>query len=488
MKRILMRANTPPLAYHTPEEAIRLNLIGNNSGNLLFQYSVLRQIWTEDTQVDFLSEKDMRKGKVKAGSVNEAYDMLVLPFANAFRADMPQVLEKWTAFLKEITIPAVVVGIGLQDSYEVTFRSGFPFDPQVKAFVKEVLRHSVSMGVRGEYTLAYLKQLGFGEDVVEMIGCPSMFLWGDRLPACKETELNRESKVSITGAVGNPQPMKEFLLRVRRDYPNYVFIPQKLADLRLLYAGTSFLEDPNALILYPNTADHVDFVTDRARFFINATSMLSFFAGMDFNIGSRFHGGVAPLLMGVPSLFMPTDARVRELVDYHELPCVHYSEAREDKSLTELAGKANFYAYQKGHKERADRYFRFLERNGIEHVFRDLAKVQVSEDECEGVNECEGTNEQVSADAFCGAACMRTGTPLDRAEALLEQQGKIYPAVRPIAAADPAEIGKRLREMDTSEQMRTIKEKLRWFQKSPAWKIGLSRMRNRYGTGVLKKE
>lgn len=47
-KRILMRASVSPFAVHKPIDVICQKVIGNNTGNLLFAYSMTRTLYTED--------------------------------------------------------------------------------------------------------------------------------------------------------------------------------------------------------------------------------------------------------------------------------------------------------------------------------------------------------------------------------------------------------------------------------------------------------
>ncbi|WP_410089573.1 polysaccharide pyruvyl transferase family protein, partial [Streptomyces sp. gb1(2016)] len=54
-------------------------------------------------------------------------------------------------------------------------------EPTVREFVTEVLNRSASIGVRGEFTEQYLKNMGFRD--VEVIGCPSMFMNGETCPS-----------------------------------------------------------------------------------------------------------------------------------------------------------------------------------------------------------------------------------------------------------------------------------------------------------------
>lgn len=51
--------------------------------------------------------------------------------------------------------------------------NSFPFDEDVKEFIKAVLDRSAKVGIRGEITASYLKRLGFREEIdFTVMGCP----------------------------------------------------------------------------------------------------------------------------------------------------------------------------------------------------------------------------------------------------------------------------------------------------------------------------
>ena len=55
-------------------------------------------------------------------------------------------------------------------------------------FCNAVLEKSRSIGVRGEITQEYLVRLGIKRRKIDVIGCPSMYTFGDFLPLKKATE------------------------------------------------------------------------------------------------------------------------------------------------------------------------------------------------------------------------------------------------------------------------------------------------------------
>lgn len=148
-KRILMRASVSPFAVHKPIDVICQKVIGNNTGNLLFAYSMTRTLYTEDVEIDFLADKEVAHGKVQAEYINENYDYLVLPMANSFRKQFMQCMEMYTSIIEKLTIPVVVTGIGIQMPYEPDVTEEHIYDECAKKFITAVLNHSASVGVRG---------------------------------------------------------------------------------------------------------------------------------------------------------------------------------------------------------------------------------------------------------------------------------------------------------------------------------------------------
>lgn len=455
MKRILMRVCVSPLEYHTPIEVIANNYIGYNSGNLLYQQSVLRSVMTADTDVDFITDYDLRGKVYLPEEVNERYDAVVLPFANAFREDFIRTLRYWTRFIRRLTIPCVVVGIGIQDTITPKFEKGFSFDEDVRKFLEAVLDHSPKIGVRGSVTEAYVKQLGFSQ--VDVIGCPSLYLFGEDLPVREKKELTREAVLGITGSVGNPVNLKKFFGRMRDTFPKYYYMPQLLDDLKLMYAGVPYpQEHEKAKQLFAGTLDHRDMQNGSARFFTNIRSMLEFTRGLDFNIGSRIHGGVSSLVTGVPNIFFPTDARVMELVEYHNLPHLRAAKVNDKTDIFELYAKTDFVQVRVGHKERFRHYLDFLENSGLEHVYGG------------DYNGSAPLDEKMAKTDYCPPVEALLAVPdSEKAQRLTEYYRMI--------SAKKVEQLERIQEEQDKQT-----EKLQWYRDSSVLKIGVSRAIQRF--------
>ena len=109
--KILMRAQMDHTKLFTPEEVYLGNLMGGNSGNWLYQFSLFRALMTDESvKIDTIDTKtslgtDFFSSKY-ANHLNKNYDCFVLPLANAFRNTFVDELKE----LAEAAAPAVPIG------------------------------------------------------------------------------------------------------------------------------------------------------------------------------------------------------------------------------------------------------------------------------------------------------------------------------------------------------------------------------------------
>ena len=176
MKKILMRAAMNPLDNLDSAKVIAYNMIGGNAGNMLFSYSVARTLMRENVVIDTtLTDKMFTDGEVDR--INQEYDCFILPLANAFRITFQKELVCLIELIRRLTIPCIVIGVGVQAKVDDTMAQDFAFDELSKQFIKEILERSAMIGVRGEITAEYMKKLGFVEEKnFTVIGCPSMYI------------------------------------------------------------------------------------------------------------------------------------------------------------------------------------------------------------------------------------------------------------------------------------------------------------------------
>lgn len=367
MKNIFIRAGLSPLDNCDASTMLKKNLIGTNVGNLVYAYSIYRTLMTDES-VNIVPNY-YKVEPSWADRMNEQYDCFVIPLADAFRPDFMPELQRMTELIKKLKIPCIVVGVGLRAPFEPGKDIKYPFDDKVKEFMKAVLDKSAIVGLRGEITSQYLSGLGFKEGVDHtVIGCPSMYLNGPDINI-RKTVLTKESRVSINSSVLSPENVHQFLDRSARAIPDHYFLPQRIQEMRLLYTGIPYVHEYSSL--YPSRLSHPVYKENRVKFFLSAKTWFDFLKTVDLSFGGRLHGNIAGIVSGTPSILIPHDARMRELVNYHQLPHIWAKDVHEDTDIFHLFERMDFDKTARAQAGNFIRYKEFLDKNGLEHIFKD---------------------------------------------------------------------------------------------------------------------
>lgn len=370
MTRLLIRSGKDPFTPVVAESTLTQDVFNSNSGNYMFQHSVWKALSVEGAELvsnATLSER-VAPERGDAARINKQFDHFVIPLANAFRPDFAARLDRLSALLERVKIPVTVVGIGAQAPAGQGVESLDAIAGTVKKFVGLVLDRSASIGVRGEFTKSYLVGLGFPEDSIDIIGCPSLFLHGrdftvDKRVAAIDTDsplaLNLTPEVHGIGAFATAQAER---------HPNLTYIGQDAHDLRLLLWGVPFphVHDP----LVPVHMHHPLYQSDRIRLFLDTWPWYDFCATQDFAYGTRFHGNVAALLGGTPAHLLAHDSRTLELAEYHQMPYTVMPEITADLKVEELYDATDMSAFNAATPDRFDRYVSFLDRNRLDHMWK----------------------------------------------------------------------------------------------------------------------
>ncbi|WP_370618820.1 polysaccharide pyruvyl transferase family protein [Mumia qirimensis] len=365
MTRLLLRAHKSPFTAPSAGRVLARNLIGNNVGNLVFSYSVQRTLSVPGTTIDVARLNRART--LGTEEIDEKYDHVVIPLANAFRKRFLPNLDAITETIEKLSVPVTVVGVGVQSAVDEGVAAPRQVADAVTRFVRAVLDHSPSIGVRGERTADYLAGLGFGPEHVEVIGCPSMFLHGDRLPLRRtEPRLDPDGPIAF-----NLSPYLAQMAPVVEDqvarYPGLVYFGQDIDTLRLLLEGTSRRRGADERL--PVHPDHPLIAGGRTRFPTDVTRWLEALSAYPFSYGTRIHGNIAALLAGTPAYVLTHDARTLELARYHEIPHRRIDVPFDGVDAVELHEAADWGPMVSGHAERFERYAAFLHAHGLSHVF-----------------------------------------------------------------------------------------------------------------------
>lgn len=343
------------------------NPIEDNIGNLLFQNSVFRTFTDKNVQVepDFYNFDTSNE---RAEVINSTYDYYLLPLANYFRESYMPFLRKQTELIKQLKIPVVVIGIGLQAPTGSRIEDGFSFDEDVKEFVKAVLDRSSIIGLRGETTARYLKSLGFKEEKdFTVIGCPSMYTYGRKLHINRK-QINKNSLVYVNSARKRINDTTSvYLERATQSFPNHQFIPQDIDELKTIYTGFG---DITYNSVYSKYMTHEIYRSSHVKFPLNVATWLRSLSEADLVFGARIHGNIAGVLAGTPNVLFPIDARTLELAKYHGLNYIRINKQNKDTPLLDLLKTVDFQKPIKVHTRNFDHYIDFLDQNGLDHVYK----------------------------------------------------------------------------------------------------------------------
>jgi hypothetical protein len=370
MNRILIRAGKRPGQAVLPEadHAYRKRgVTGMNAGNHLYFDSVFRLISTPGTEVvpDALLSASKGADQAYAQAINEGFDAYVLVLTNSFRPDFVDGLNRYAALVERLTIPVVVVGAGTQ----LAFDQGLDLGPKVaKAttrLLRAVLDRSARFGVRGDTTREYLATLGFGDQHVQVVGCPSLYLRGPDYAIRPRPQLTADSKLAVNIAIRDEQ-FAPFVTRAISDHPNLMYVAQTNEDLATFLWGVDRLQDKRPW--YPTYLAHPLMVQDRARMFLDPRTWIDFLADYEYMVGTRIHGNVAALLGTTPSTLVAIDKRTWELGEYHDIPMIKVEDLRPDDTFASVLDRSDWSAFNAGLRPRYETLLGFFAQNGIETI------------------------------------------------------------------------------------------------------------------------
>ncbi len=375
MKKILIRAGISPFESMSVQEIISYNRIGLNVGNLVYLYSIYRALMVDD--VELVPTRYIIKN-LDVDKINEEYSAFVIPLADAIRNSYVDSFKRLTAVVNKLKIPCHIIGVGIRAPYNYIDKGiTFDYDDVAYDFFKAILNKSPMIGVRGEITADYLKKIGFlPEKDFTVIGCPSFYCYGDEIKT-KPLEISNDMKIAFNNNVISGEKVQKFLRRICSDYEDYYYFPQRIDELKTLYLGNNY-KFKSKCEGYPDTAFDELYLKDKVKFYLNVYDWLDKLSQMDLSIGPRLHGNVAAILAGTPALWIAHDARMREIIDYHNLPHINHSDLNEDDTVSDILRKVDFEDISVGHKKRFEHYVDFLNKIGVDNIFKDYKNPELS--------------------------------------------------------------------------------------------------------------
>lgn len=183
----------------------------------------------------------------------------------------------------------------------------------------------------------------------------------------------REGRLLFNARITRPpysDTISSFTLNTIHAIKDHVLVQQLTREFFDMYIGNHFFSHPvNFKIPFTELEYNSMKKEDRVRFFMDVPSWIEFASGFSLFVGSRIHGCVAAVLSGIPYVFLPSDARTRELVEYHHLTSISPLDLNPEKSIMDYLDVLDFNSLENHHKENFNHYIGFLKVNGLDTIF-----------------------------------------------------------------------------------------------------------------------
>ncbi|MFN8683780.1 polysaccharide pyruvyl transferase family protein [Paracoccus sp. P2] len=282
--------------------------------------------------------------------------------------------------IEKLNLPVVVFGLGAQARLGQSL-SDMDISPDTRRLLAVISHHSSKIAVRGEFTADLCKHLGIHN--VEVIGCQSCFI--SRRPDFKIPELTETPNadrlvVNVTYHARELPLIKEAMSEGAAFIGQTEHFEYELAQLDEGAAIDNLPENVRSLIspqLYnlfkSGRLDFSEYHRWVREKFVQYYSMPPWFAKLssgefDACIGTRFHGNMAAMQSGVPSLWIVHDSRTQEFCDYLGLPQAPLKALSEEKTVGDIFDK--YYrtdGFAKKYQEAYARFYAYLTEHGVPH-------------------------------------------------------------------------------------------------------------------------
>ena len=344
----------PEITDTTLDIASKLRLTVNNTGNYFFEHAVEKHVHF-DRVIHNLNE------------ITEADSSLVLSMSNFISptTDLGDIAgEIEDRKIAKITM----IGAGAQ-AYD--YNEKIKLTAGTRRFLDLLSERSNSIGVRGEFTAHVLSS--FGIKNVDIIGCPSVFFQCD--PSFKiEKQSNLKSdhrSIFHCTPVGYYKDSVSALFGLGRSVCEaYVAQSEQLlfglnSDNQKEVAETDYF-----FRYFANSEDdyraNLAWFISHTKWFFKLDEWLNYMGDIDFAFGTRFHGNMAAIVMGVPALNLVFDTRTKELVEYLNLPYLDFAEINPATTISNLFDAADFDLFNRSYPIKYTTYRDFLISNGLQ--------------------------------------------------------------------------------------------------------------------------
>lgn len=333
--------------YNQVEEKYR----DNNYGNMIWRYASSRLLNPITTKIDPYTTWSMEN------ITNDSVDALVIASANTLHITNEPLwqegIEEMTTRVQHRNVPTIVLGIGVQVDFENMVEGGefdlkstnisFPFDFQKNLFTEISHRQTQpGIGARGDLTTSVCLNSGI-ENCISM-GCPSLTIsrnvnlgrtLQENWSRVIEKVRNGQEKLKIAIPLAQSQGHREtintaygFVARMIEQYGDSVTIITQTegSEDRMNEFLDGYWKEMN-----PNSKlNSSEIQYDQ---YLNAESWLFYAGQYDLCISFRIHGAMPFIASGIPTIAVPIDFRILELLSAMKIPYLLPIEMRDMLSV-----------------------------------------------------------------------------------------------------------------------------------------------------------
>ena len=221
------------------------------------------------------------------------------------------------------------------------------------------------IGVRGEKAADILEKNGIKN--VRIIGCHSLFYWNNRQYEVKKTE-NKIYKINFNFNQCYQDFFESHMEFCQRSLPffRYMFSLFEQNNFDIKYTmQTAFFKEWTGFNNFSNYEILKRFPEECGRYYFSVDDWVNGIRDVDFSIGTQFHGSVAAILAGIPTIMITIDDRMRELCKVHSIPNINISDFRQDKPIEYYYGLADYSAFNNNYSRNYDNFIEYCARNGV---------------------------------------------------------------------------------------------------------------------------
>lgn len=358
---------------------------GNNTGNFIHWEAPSRIIdFDEDKSRSMRLWTTITQTKDKEGLrkyIESHFDAIVISEANFIQKETNLgIVADFVSKLQGVEL--YLFGAGIQDAPPQSFDD---LSPGTANFLKVMNEKAALFATRGPQTSAALNGLGLTNN--KPIGCPSLFAFPkSMLSIRKPLSLSRVCAAGhlTKKALETRDVRAQRIVDLSREVDlSYVFQTEafgftgvKTADGKAIvpnldrdiYSVTTSSFNPQYMNAYLSAVSGLEINIREYLYFANCDAWRSKMRDFDIYIGDRFHGGVACMQVGVPTIFLKNDARVDELTSAISAPSIRvadFNPASFRDTVEDAFSRAKLEEFQHRYREAYTVFITTLRESGL---------------------------------------------------------------------------------------------------------------------------